>query len=84
MKFWDVFEEELVQSVLLKPSDYALANGETAEQYAARLRATLQKRGVRNCTVTTTTFRRVARRFHVPFSKTNLVKIEQEQRTCQS
>jgi hypothetical protein len=68
-EFWDIFEQELVQSVARSPSDYALGPGEAPEDYARRTRAKMQHtaeaESISRINLDSPTFRRVARRLGV-------------------
>lgn len=68
-EFWDIFEQELAQSVARNPSDYALGPGEAPEDYARRTRAKMQHtaeaESISRINLDSPTFRRVARRLGV-------------------
>lgn len=68
-QFWDIFEEELGQSVAKNPADYALNPGEAPEDYARRTRIKMQGAAeafsISRINLDSPTFRRVARRLGI-------------------
>jgi hypothetical protein len=68
-EFWDIFEQELAQSVAKNPSDYALRPEEAPEDYARRTRVKMQHtaeaESISRINLDSSTFRRVARRLGV-------------------
>lgn len=68
-QFWNMYEEELVDSVAKNPSDYALQTGEPPEVYARRVRdkfrQTAETSGLGSIFLDSNTFKRLARRLGI-------------------
>lgn len=73
MKFWDVVEHELRFSVEAEPEKYVLRQGEDAPRFAARLRHAMELAGFSRIAWKTPTFKRVAKRLGIPFTRKALV-----------
>src|SRR5512143_2487760 len=68
-EFWDLYEAELVKSILEAPEKYALRAGESAGDYGRRIRtrfqATAESSGLGQINLDSNTFKRVARRLGI-------------------
>lgn len=68
-EFWDLYEAELVKSILEAPEKYALRSGESAGDYARRIRESFQQTaessGLGQINLDSNTFKRVARRLGI-------------------
>lgn len=76
-QFWNMYEEELVDSVAKNPGDYALQTDEPPEVYAKRIRQSFQKHaetnGLGSINLDSNTFKRLARRLGIKkFSQRSL------------
>lgn len=68
-EFWDLYEAELVKSILEAPEKYALRSGESAGDYGRRIRESFQQTaessGLGQINLDSNTFKRVARRLGI-------------------